>query len=364
MSKLKKETCLCARTSSCSCFHPGETTFCVQISESELYKINPGNIYFYAVQRSSWMKLRTVWHRWQAVSLFWAVTFCCQMPLSAQETIDNNFGGSLGISFAFGSTVNRIGVAANLFYFEDLIQANASLRLFYNLRTFGPPKRSRELQASLGAVGAWGENKGEYDLFLSPVSNQTGYRYSAGYAYLFYLDNKQTTQPAGMIGLQADQWQAIHENDILAGTGDDRFRTGGLMLAYQQEELRFALTYIGWTGDPKTPQARLVRDSDYHARRGYKDLSASTHGKYSHGILALQAEGLLDLGQVWRANLGIDAEQVRHFMQNKFMHDMITGGYHYPMLDEEGKPYLLKEEQKVRPVKLFYEGMLNAPPFY
>jgi hypothetical protein len=71
-------------------------------------------------------------------------------------------------------------------------------------------------------------------------------------------------------------------------------------------------------------------------------------------------------------NLGIDAEQVRHALQNRFIHDMpfIPKGLnpprqpHIPMVAADGKPYLFREGQEIRKARLWGNINVNAPVFY
>jgi hypothetical protein len=288
-------------------------------------------------------------------------------PMFSQERgfiNENQYAITAGISFAFGSTVNRIGLSAATYYVDNMGQLNASFHLFWNLRTYGPKEKSCELQAKLGALLGFGSSTTTSNLFLSPLSNQTKYNNSLGYAYSIYKDNHLSSQVTGMIGVQVGAVQLLHENDILAGKGRDRFRTGAISATYRKKELRYGLSYIGWTGDSKSKGVKKVADTDYPAKWGYKNLSEGTHGKFSHGILALQTDALFDYGQVARLQLGVDAEQLRHALQNKFMHETITGGSHYPMLKENGEPYLFQEGEKVRPVRLYYQALGNPTPFY
>ncbi|MEL6867034.1 MAG: polymorphic toxin type 23 domain-containing protein, partial [Bacteroidota bacterium] len=108
-------------------------------------------------------------------------------------------------------------------------------------------------------------------------------------------------------------------------------------------------------------------------RYGYRDLSATEWGIYSHGILALEWQyGALPFQQIAATALGIDAEAIRHILQNKIIHDGLSfpnrpfssPNPHIPMLDQNGAPYLFHPDQEIRSARFFGQFALNPPLFY
>ncbi len=295
------------------------------------------------------------------------------MPLRAQEQNPHPpFGAALGLTFNFGSTVNRLGAFANTYYAREHFQLNAGLRFHYNFSTFGPKKPRPEWQIHLGALVSYGAVDSIVNPFIHALSNQTPHRNSVGYAYHWYLE-KVTRQPTGSLALQFGKWEIITENDALAGEGQDKYRTGSLQLAYRHQDSRLALNTILWTGKTQDPNAcRISEAGDYPCRFGYKDISKAPCGRFSHGILALQYEQHLPYNQVLNAGLGIDSERIRHFFQNRLIHDMHfwpkkwnkAKNPHLPMLDKNGDPYLFQKDQELKPSRLFFDLGLNAPLFY
>ena len=146
-------------------------------------------------------------------------------------------------------------------------------------------------------------------------------------------------------------------------------RTGAIQTEYRDGDMKAGLSAILWTGNPRG--AKRAGDTDYPARFGYKDLSDRLYGKFSHGVLSLQFQKKVPYFNCARIEAGIDAEQVRHLLQNKF-HDLISfpaawnrsKTSHYPMLDSDGLPFLYQSGQKVRPAKFFFFCGLNAAIFY
>jgi len=136
----------------------------------------------------------------------------------------------------------------------------------------------------------------------------------------------------------------------------------------------YSLKTILWTGDSFDRNAVKVTGSNYPARFGYKNLKDARWGRNSVGILCLQAERIVDLStdNTVKIMAGIDAEQIRHVFQNKFMHDeyffpsswIKYKNMHYPMLQEDGSPFLFEDGQKVRKPRIFISGATNDNLFY
>ena len=119
-----------------------------------------------------------------------------------------------------------------------------------------------------------------------------------------------------------------------------------------------------WTGDPYIEAVPLVKDSSYQARYGYLDISQGTFGQYSLGVAALEVAYHYPFltGQVAGLSVGWDDERIRHFSQNRLIHDnpalpINWGNYknpHIPMLDQNGKPYLFLPDQELRRSRPFF----------
>lgn len=291
----------------------------------------------------------------------------------AQFEIGRGFLGMGGLAIRLGSYVNQVGITGQLAYLEDFIQINGHLRLTYNFSQLGPRPRipGWEFQASLGAVLAYGPNY-SVQPFLSPVSSQLGRRYATGYAWTYYRDQMKTSQWTATIGQHLSDVSIISENDAYTGFIDDRFRTGTLAFFYRYENYEFGWNTILWTGDTRSEGVRKIKESDYPAKHGYKDLSTALYGGFSHGISCLQAKVLLPYNQVAQAQLGLDSERIRHFLQNELIHDMIflpenwvkAKNFHVPMIDKEGDPYLFKNGQELKSAVLYFNVGLNPTLFY
>ena len=287
-----------------------------------------------------------------------------------------NFGISAGAILNLGSHISQIGFYISSYYFKSrngsvYLQINSNARWTLNYKNWGPPGKFRETKLGIGLVATWGPTAEKQKYFHSLVSNQTGKNYSLGYGYNFYFDNRNTSQRTGTLGLQFDDFEIIHENDILATSGSDKFRTAAFIIAYSKDSVRVGVNSLLWTGNSNSPLATNHYDTTF-SRYGYKDLTNTPYGKFSNGIAGIQAEYALGFGQNLKLSSGIDSEQIRNIIQNKIIHDMYfipakwieTKNLHLPMIDRKGLPYLYRENQQLKKSKFFYQFSLNDSDFY
>ncbi|HWY39110.1 MAG TPA: polymorphic toxin type 23 domain-containing protein [Bacteroidia bacterium] len=300
----------------------------------------------------------------------WGIFFFCFLGKShAQFYTESNWGFKVGAVMAIGTKFQRVGLSLQTYYLYNFVQANAEVRSYVNFKNLGPKRKYAEFVTSGGIVFGYGPKQSCYNPFLSSVSNQTGYTYSFAYAYNAYWPCKiKTRQQTGTLALQFNNFSIISENDILGHTYYDRFRTGAFLLQYQyQNKYQFALNCSMWTGQMGN---KITGDPNFPA--GYMDTTNGAYTHYSHGLLSAQVKTYLDQGQNVQANIGLDAEQVRNFVQNKLIHDMIfiprkwfkPKNAHIPMLDREGNQYLYKDGQQIKKTELYWNVFSNASLFY
>jgi hypothetical protein len=280
-----------------------------------------------------------------------------------------NVGLSVGAHFALGSHFQRLGLSINAFYIKNHFQLNTETRVYFSAKNLGPKGFYTEALTAVGVLGAFGKRQTIYNPFLSSVSNQTGYIYGLAYSFNAYWNRIKTTQQTGTIAFHFDKVELITENDLLARPALDRFRTGALLLQYRHENiLQVGLNCTMWTGK----MGFANRNDKTYPAPGYMDTTGSVHPRYSHGLLSAQAKFNIGYGQNVQANIGVDAEQVRHVFQNKIIHDVCwlpkkwfeRKNCHIPMLDVKGNQYLFKEGQKIKPEKFYWNIFSNAGLFY
>ena len=198
------------------------------------------------------------------------------------------------------------------------------------------------MRTSLGGVFAWGDTDMADNVFLSPVSNQTGHKYSLAYAYTYYWDKIKTSQPTGTVALQVDAFHLATENDFWPAGAVTNSAQEPFQPAPQHKTLIAVKTML-WTGDTGK-NTREIKVSQYPSRFGYRDMRQAPHGAYSHGILSAQVQYAWSGFQTLGGEVGVDSEKVRHAVQNRFIHDMDfipdnwvhTENPHVPMRDAHG----------------------------
>lgn len=297
--------------------------------------------------------------------LLFSLSYHSQDLLYKTSSVGFNFGGNIAI----GSHFQRMGLNFNFFYVNNFIQTNSEVRAYINFKNLGPKGQHPELVFSQGLVFAYGKKQNAFNPFINSVSNQTGYSSSVAYSYNVYLNKKRTSQVTGIIGLQFGSVSVITENDILAWPLLDRFRTGAFLIQYQYENLfQAAVNCTMWTG----AMGKTTYGDTLFPAHCYIDTTGGRHTKYSHGLLSAQIKYHPGFSQIVQGNIGVDAEQVRNAVQNKFIHDacFIPKSWfkryncHIPMLDEKGNQFLNQPSQKIRKPKLYLNVYSNANLFY
>lgn len=287
---------------------------------------------------------------------------------NAQQYQEKNIGLNIGVVAAFGTKFNRFGFTVNSYYVRNHFQINSGLRCYFNFKNIGPNQQYIEAVASLGVVYAYGKKDNNYSLFFNPVGNQTQRKNSFGYAYNYYINPIKTNQQVGTIAIEVGKFNLIAENDIFARPQLDRFRTGAFLIQYKTDSLALGVNTTLFTGE----MGKKIQDDNYPFSHLYK---SDKNGKYtssSHGLLSIQAQYIKDYHQQLQGNVGIDAERVRHVIQNRLIHDMIflpkawrkKDNAHVPMLDEKNQQYLFKENQKIKNPSLYINIFSNSGLFY
>ena len=290
---------------------------------------------------------------------------------------DSFFGFSAGISFAFGTHQNRIGVSASAYYTYAFAQVNAGLKGFYNFQSLGIHQKSFELQMGGGCQLGFGNRDSVRSPFVNLTENNMRQNYSAGYAYHIYLDNQKTSQASGTLSLNVLNFKFATENDLFGfGQGwKDRYRTGGVHVEYRHEQFKFAINSTIWTDDYSI--CSKVLDSDYPSRFGYKKDDRVKFGGYNIGLLSARVNWLIPprwvpLNQNLQMDVGIDAEKVRHVVQNKWIHDhypipeklIKRNPCHIPMDAKGGGQYLFLDDQEIESPRFYFNFGMNQGLFY
>lgn len=278
-------------------------------------------------------------------------------------------GFNVSANLAFGTHFQRLGFNLNFFYINSHFQANTELRAYFSFKNLGPKKMYPELVMSQGLVYSYGAAIGYFNPFFSSVSNQTGYSNAVAYSYNVYLNTVRTSQQTGLLCLQFEPVALVIENDLLARPSLDRFRTGAVLVQYQyRDQFQAGINCTLWTGK----MGNRMQSGSSAIRSGcYMDTTGGVYPELSHGLLSAQVNYYAGHGQTAQLNAGIDAEQVRNAVQNRFMHDMVflpkawrTKNCYIPMIDDKGHQFLYREGQSVRKPRLYLNAFTNAGVFY
>jgi hypothetical protein len=305
----------------------------------------------------------------------------------SQNSAIPTYGGQIGILMSVGTHCNKIGLIGRFYLQYDFAQLNIQAAAWHNFKSLGAEQKGWETHLQTGFSGCWGTKRDSFlqiNPFLNPVSNQTTRPYSLSYAYIFYFDKMGSSQRSGIFGMQLKNFRFYFENDFLAFQSKDKYRTGAMAFFYRYRDWQFALKHIAYTGDPYHQYCPWIEDENFPSRSGYIDMTSAPLGNRSIGVISLQAERRFDLGemlgysqrlplnQYLGAEIGIDAEQIRNFFQNKLIHDSKllplnwndVKNPHIPMLCADGCPYTYHDGQKIRKPRLFFQSWLNNSILY
>ena len=278
----------------------------------------------------------------------------------AQLELSKNYGFQIGFIGSFGTHVQRFGIHAQGYYVTNFAQFNAGIRLYDNFKNLGPIGEHAEMNAFAGICIGYGKSTTEPNVFLSAVSNQTGLQHSFAYSYNYWFNKNGTTQVTGIIAIQVKQFSIISENDIFAWPLLDRFRTGAILLQYQDKNFQYAINTTMWTGQ----MGEAITNDSLFPYRGYINTVGGKFPFISHGLLSAQVKWANEYGQYLQANVGIDAEQVRNAIQNKAAHSIFTNNLFIPMIDRDGKQYLYQPQQLIKKAKPYINVSCNPQLFY
>ncbi len=302
-------------------------------------------------------------------TIFILFSFLPSLVVNAQTFSTAKSGVSIGLHLAYGTHFQRIGLSCIGYYQDKNYQINPGFKLYYSFKNIGPSKKYVEFAPSMGVVISYGRTDSSINKFITSVSNQTISKNSVGYSFNYYFNRIKTSQATGTVSLQFGKVQVICEDDLFAGGVRDEFRTGSLLAQYRDKDFQYTLHFLtAWTGQRGNPTLA----PNYPSRNGYMDMSQSLYGYVSAGLISAQVQYTGNYGQIYQGNVGLDAEQVRNFFQNKLIHRLFfspkqgrwRGGSDLPMISSNGDMYLYKKEQMIRPTKPYINFFVNPGLFY
>lgn len=280
----------------------------------------------------------------------------------SQFTHRPSVGVQGGLVYQFGTHQHKIGGTLNLFYHDFFYQINIGNSLVYQLKSYGNTKRFWENRVHIGAILLAGKKQQQLSPLISGLQHQTPYNLGLAYNYIWYLNHVGTKQNSGAFGLHIRSFFIGMENDIFGGQGKDRFRTASLYAHYRLEQLTLFTQVFLWTGE--TSGSKWIKTAGTKMPNGYRELTNLPFGNITHGIANFGMHYHLPYHQLATVKIGIDSEQIRHQIQNRFGHDLVFAPKfiprktpHYPRLNSNGEPIFEKKEK--RKDRLFFSLSLN-----
>jgi hypothetical protein len=285
------------------------------------------------------------------------------LSLNAQLFKSPEFGWNTVISLQFGTHINSIGIQVNSYFTDRNYQLNFGEQLSFRISDLGQRMHFFQSRMSTGLVLLTGKQSTQRDFQLNGLYQNTKRNYGIAYNYIWYEDNKGSTQLSGGWGLHLKKISILVENDIFGGQGKDRFRTGSFDVSYRDSIWKFHAGFSIWTGETQHTDWQKITFSG--CPNGYRSLEDTHFGKTSHGIGYVGLDYAFWSYQWLACKVGIDSERLRHQLQNRMLHDLIwlpkylpRKTPHYPMLDENGCPVF--EKWDARESNLFLEGGINT----
>lgn len=294
-------------------------------------------------------------------------------PITNSQIFGNqNWGVTGGVHLRLGTHINRIGLSAQVYSGSHFFQVNYAWQGYFALDNWGDSEKVWEMQNNIGVVLFAGNPTLEKNPFIDVTRQQFGKPLAIGYAYKWFLNNNNTSQFSGQFGLQVYRFHFTLENDLFGGAGRDRFRTAAFELAYQMPQFWYGIQTVLYTGSYNSDDGVMRDDEQYPSRFGYRNMDNAIQPNASHGIVAANVNYALPYAQIISGKIGIDAEQIRHFFQNKLIHDrkflpekwVKKGNPHYPMRTIDGKSYLFQPNQEIKKVQPFIQFDVNPIGFY
>jgi hypothetical protein len=291
------------------------------------------------------------------------VLMCCFPLLSfAQQWEREHVGIQLQLLATVGSHKTSVGIKLNTYVAFDYAQLNVGTAYRFHKANLGGRMNFGEWRHHTGLVVMAGKETNPVNFNWDGALHQSKRPCSIGYSYLWYVDKVGTTQRSGTWNFGIRRVDIQFENDVFAGQGKDRFRTGNFYVSYRDEQRSAGIGFMIWTGE--SAHAIWNRTPMRHSPSGYRDLTPLPYGKSSHGVLYFGGQQTFAARQVASLQVGVDSEQIRHVFQNRLIHDLIIfpkkmkrNTPHYPRLNAQGENVFSKQEK--RPDVLYFQTAVN-----
>jgi Bacterial toxin 23 len=278
-----------------------------------------------------------------------------------------NAGAKVGVVINLGTHVQKLGVQLGGFIAYHNGQLNSNIQINKSFRNIGPRTKFLELQWRNALLIGFEKSIINFDTlsFFNNLSYLQLYKIHIGYGFNIYKDTRGTSQNTGSIKLGYQQFGISTENDAFAFSAWDRFRTGSFTVSFNNKHFYVANNYILFTG-----QANLqptILDTNYSSKYGYVNMREAKFGNISNGLATVNIGISLPYFQNINGTIGIDDERIRHFFQNKLIHDNAlvhalnpkAHNPHIPMIAADGKAFIYKKYQIKKTTRIMLQIGLN-----
>lgn len=262
-----------------------------------------------------------------------------------------DYGIHLGLTASVGSHVNTIGfyLRSNVNY--RFIQLNQSTDIQLSEKSYAGRRKMIETRNAFGMILLGGKKNLTPSFQYDALNHNTNYQYGIGYNYVFYNDNRGTSQNSGGFALHLGKLSIYHENDVFAGQSKDRFRTGTARISWTDSLYQFAIGVNLWTGE--TSNTLWQKICTPKMPNGFRSLEDKDYGGTSHGIAYAEFRMNQPFNLHPYLRIGMDSEEIRHSIQNRLFHDLIflpknmeRTTPHYPRVDDQGCAVFNRNERK------------------
>lgn len=284
------------------------------------------------------------------------------------------YGYSVGVSFSFGTHVNRLGISLGGYFNYDFAQVNIAAKGYYDFQSYALKQKTPEIQLGIGGLVGIGRTDTIRNSFIGLTENNTSHNCAVGYSFLQYWDGQQTSQSTGILTVNAQNISVLIQNDLFGNfiQQKDRFRTGAFALEYQYNTTKIGLSSLLWTHDYAHCTIVRTEKTTKWSRFGYYHDENVKNRTASLGILSVYGRQWLPFNQELRMDVGVNSERVRNFFQNKLIHDqpMLPDKLiwrkppHVPMITIKNEQYLYRDAQTIRPLEFYFNLSANGLPFF
>jgi Bacterial toxin 23 len=209
-----------------------------------------------------------------------------------------NFNATSGLSAQIGSHNRKVAIWLRPQVVLNTTQVYNMCELALYQKGLGSKKTYLQGLAQLGITQSFGKIFAiNNDLPIRWTTWSMDRTWQIGYHFNWYLDTRNTSQRTGTITIQYRKWQLSTENDALAFSPKDRYRTGGIRLMFLDSNFAISQEVLLWTRAQKNA-------TNFH----------------NHGIVATSFHYKFGTLLPLSTSLGYDSEKIRNFFQNKLVH--------------------------------------------